>query len=97
MSVRIQTDEGVATICGDAIYNVETALIDRIGKVDALEPTLSQQFTVDERHETAAILRALSGTRFLLPGHDRAAVIEAGRVVGRVEGTTIPGPVTPLA
>jgi glyoxylase-like metal-dependent hydrolase (beta-lactamase superfamily II) len=97
MSVRVATAEGSAVICGDLIYNVAASLIERRGKLDALEPSLSQQFTVSGRQETAAMVRALSGTRFLLPAHDRPAVLAGGRVVGRIDGDRVPGPVTDLA
>ena len=96
MSVRVATAEGDAVICGDLIYNVAASLIERRGKLDALEPSLSQQFTVSERQETAALVRALSGARFLLPAHDCPAVLAAGRVVGWIDGDRVPGPVTSL-
>jgi glyoxylase-like metal-dependent hydrolase (beta-lactamase superfamily II) len=94
MLIRVDTDEGVATICGDVVYNVAAALVDRPGKYDAWESGVSQNFTLSEREETAAIRRACVGTRLLLPGHDRPALLELGKVVGRIAGTTVPGPVT---
>jgi glyoxylase-like metal-dependent hydrolase (beta-lactamase superfamily II) len=93
MTVRVTTDSGVATLCGDLIYNVAASLIERRGKYDAMEASLTREFTVSRREEAAAVWRALSGTRFLLPAHDLPAVVENGRVVGRIDGTTVPGPV----
>lgn len=94
MSVRVATAEGDAVICGDLVYNVDASLIGRRGKLDAFEPSLSQQFTVSDRQETAALVRALSRARFLLPAHDRPAVLAGGRVIGRIDGGRVPGPVT---
>jgi glyoxylase-like metal-dependent hydrolase (beta-lactamase superfamily II) len=96
MTVRVATAEGDAVICGDIIYNVQASLVERRGKLDAFEPSLSQQFTVSERQETAALVRALSGARFLLPAHDHPAVLADGRVVGRITGGRVPGSVTGL-
>jgi hypothetical protein len=37
----------------------------------------------------------LNSGRWILPIHDRPAVVERTRVVGRVLGDTVPGPVSP--
>jgi glyoxylase-like metal-dependent hydrolase (beta-lactamase superfamily II) len=96
LSVLVETDAGVANICGDVVYTVQDSLVDRIGQLQALEPQTSNNFSTANVAEKAAIKRALETGRFLLPSHDRqGAVVEHGRVVGRV-GSTVPGPVLPL-
>ncbi len=98
MLIRVQTDEGVATICGDVVYNVKGALIDRTGKLDATEPSTSNNFVGSVQEEIGSIHRALRGTRFLMPGHDVPAVLGhvPGRplpaVIGRM-GAEVPGPI----
>ena len=92
MSVRVASDEGDALIVGDLIYNVDASLVARRGKVDAFEASLSQQFTVPDRQESAAIARAVASCRFLLPAHDRPAIIDRGRVTGRVSTGRVPSP-----
>jgi hypothetical protein len=51
MTVRVTTESGVATLCGDLIYNVDASLIERRGKYDAMEASLSREFTVSRRDE----------------------------------------------
>lgn len=96
LSVLVDTDAGVANICADVVYTVQDSLVDRIGQLQALEPQTSNNFSTANVAEKAAIKRALESGRFLLPSHDRqGAVVEHGRVVGRI-GSTVSGPVLPL-
>lgn len=95
MSILVQTAEGIANICGDIIYDVEAALLTRPASLFAGEPTLSNNFTVTQLEEGAAIKRAVQ-YRFVIPAHEDAAVCEAGEVVGRVHGDVVPGPITPV-
>ena len=44
------------------------------------------------RQEKAAIKKVVASSRFVLPVHDRPALIEAGQVVGRLQDA-VPGPV----
>jgi hypothetical protein len=46
-----------------------------------------------KRQEKAAIKKLLSTARFLLPVHDRPAMIETGQVVARLQDA-VPGPIT---
>ena len=91
--VLVQTEEGVANICGDLIYDVHDSLVSPYGEVNANEPRVSGNHACTKRDEKTAIKKALSDCCFLLPGHDTPAVIEHGKVVGRLEGS-VPGPVT---
>ena len=94
LSVLVQTEEGLANICGDIFYDVNDSLVSPYGEINANEPRVSGNHASAKRDEKTAIKRALSDCRFLLPGHDTPAVIEHGKVVGRLEGS-VPGPVTP--
>jgi glyoxylase-like metal-dependent hydrolase (beta-lactamase superfamily II) len=68
MNVHVDTAEGLATICGDVIYDFQNQIID---------PWIS---------------KLLNRSRFLLPVHDKPAMIEAGQVVGRLQ-EQVPGPI----
>jgi glyoxylase-like metal-dependent hydrolase (beta-lactamase superfamily II) len=89
--VLVETDAGVACICGDLAYDVQDQLTSPIGQVAAGEPTPIPNSPRTRREELAAMKRALGQGRFLLPMHDRPAVIEHGRVVGRLTDR-VPGP-----
>ena len=82
--VLVHTDAGVACICGDLVYDVEDQLARPLGQVAADEPTPIPNSPRRRREELAAMKRALGQGRFLLPMHDYPAVIENGRVVGRL-------------
>lgn len=96
MFVRIQTEDGVATICSDVIYSVQDQLVDPMQASHAWEPLVSNNFAVSLEEEKAAIGRALRDTTFLLPSHSRGARLDHGRVTGFLDGCRIPGPHTPL-
>ena len=59
-----------------------------------LDPAVTGNHGGSKRGEKGAIRRALRGARFVLPAHDRPAVVEHGRVVGRAFDR-VPGPVIP--
>ena len=96
MFVRIQTDDGVATICSDVIYDVQDQLVAPMQASHIWEPLVSNNFAVSLEEEKAAIGRALRDTTFLLPSHSRGARLEHGRVTGFLDGCRIPGPHTAL-
>jgi glyoxylase-like metal-dependent hydrolase (beta-lactamase superfamily II) len=96
MNVLVQTDEGVACLCGDVVYEVQDQLCSPVWQIHHAEPQTSGNHSTSTLQEHAAIKRALCSARFLFPSHDRmGAVIECGRVVGRVD-RRLPGPVLPL-
>jgi glyoxylase-like metal-dependent hydrolase (beta-lactamase superfamily II) len=92
MNVLVETDEGVACICGDIVYHVHDSLIDPFHVVLASEPQVTGNHGNSKRQEKAAIKKALNSGRFLLPMHDQPARIENGRVVARLTENAIPGP-----
>jgi hypothetical protein len=91
MNILVDTDEGVACICGDVIYDIAHQLIDPHLQVMELDPAVTGNHGGSKRGEKAAIRKALSGARFVLPAHDRPGVVEHGRIVGRTFDST-PGP-----
>jgi glyoxylase-like metal-dependent hydrolase (beta-lactamase superfamily II) len=91
MNILVDTDEGVACICGDVIYDIAHQLVDPHLQVMELDPAVTGNHGGSKRGEKAAIRRALVGSRFVLPAHDRPGVVEHGRIVGRTFDST-PGP-----
>ena len=83
MNILVDTDEGVACICGDVIYDVVHQLVSPHLQRMELDPAVTGNHGGSKRAEKAAIRKTLNGSRFVLPAHDRPAVIEHGRVIGR--------------
>lgn len=83
MNVLVDTDEGLAVICGDVIYDVAFQLIHRHLQVMADDPAVTGNHSGSKRGEKAAIRKAIKDARFVLPAHDRPAVLERGHVLGR--------------
>jgi glyoxylase-like metal-dependent hydrolase (beta-lactamase superfamily II) len=92
MNVLVDTVEGTACICGDVVYDVANQLINPFHQIMYMEPAVTGNHAVSKRREKAAIRKAVNSGRFLVPMHDRPAVIEHGRVAGRLFDT-IPGPI----
>jgi glyoxylase-like metal-dependent hydrolase (beta-lactamase superfamily II) len=95
MNILVETDDGVACICGDVIYDVVNQVVEPFLQVGAMEAQTTGNHGTSKRQEKAAIRRVLNSGRWILPIHDRPAVVERTRVVGRVLGDTVPGPVSP--
>ena len=96
MNVLVETDEGVACICGDIVYHVDDSLVDPFHVGLASEPQVTGNHANTKRQEKAAIKKALNSGRFLLPMHDRPARIEGGKVVARLTENAIPGREVPV-
>jgi glyoxylase-like metal-dependent hydrolase (beta-lactamase superfamily II) len=92
MNVLVDTDDGVACICGDVIYDVHHQLIEPHLQVMFEDPAVTGNHAGSKRGEKAAIRKTLVGNRFVLPAHDRPAILEHGHVVGRTFDS-VPGPV----
>jgi glyoxylase-like metal-dependent hydrolase (beta-lactamase superfamily II) len=91
MNVHVETAEGRATICGDVIYDFNDQIITPFHEISEQEPRTTGNHGVSKREEKAAIKKLLSGSKFLLPVHDKPAKIEGGHVVARL-GDVVPGP-----
>ena len=83
MNILVDTDEGVACICGDVIYDIHHQLVEPHLQRMELDPAVTGNHGGSKRGEKAAIRKALVGARFVLPAHDRPGVVEGGRIVGR--------------
>jgi glyoxylase-like metal-dependent hydrolase (beta-lactamase superfamily II) len=91
MNVIIRTAEGVATICGDVIYDFNDQIVEPFHEIGDMEPRVTGNHGTTKRQEKAAIKKVLASSHFVLPVHDRPAIIEGGQVVGRLQDA-IPGP-----
>ena len=92
MNVIVKTNEGNATICGDVLYDINDLLVDPFHEISDMEPRVTGNHGNTKRQEKAAIKKVIASSRFVLPVHDRPALIEAGQVVGRLQDV-VPGPV----
>jgi glyoxylase-like metal-dependent hydrolase (beta-lactamase superfamily II) len=92
MNVIVKTNEGVATICGDVLYDINDQLVEPFREISDMEPRVTGNHGTTKRQEKAAIKKVVASSRFVLPVHDRPALIEAGNVVGRLQDS-VPGPV----
>lgn len=92
MNVLVETDEGVACICGDVIYDINNQVVKPFHQVLFDEGQTTGNQGTSKRQDKAAIRKALNSGRFVLPMHDRPALIDRARVVGRLL-ESVPGPV----
>src|SRR5437667_2851624 len=92
MNIHVHTADGIATICGDVIYDINDQIVTPLNEIHDAEPRTTGNHGTSKRAEKAAIKKLLSNSRYLLPVHDRPAKIEGGTVVGRLHDQ-VPGPV----
>lgn len=92
MSISVETNEGIATICGDIIYNLNDQVIDPFHEIADTEPHVTGNHAMSKRDEKAAIKKVVARSRFVLPSHDYPALVEGGHVVGRLRHA-VPGPI----
>jgi len=81
MNVIVKTAEGVATICGDVLYDINDQLVDPFHEISDMEPRVTGNHGTTKRQEKAAIKKVLARSRFALPIHDWPAIIDGGQVV----------------
>ncbi|ORE92231.1 N-acyl homoserine lactonase family protein [Acuticoccus yangtzensis] len=92
MNIHVETAEGRATICGDVIYDINDQVVRPYMEINANEPRVTGNHSTTKRQEKAAIKKLLSGSKFLLPVHDKPAKVEGGQIAGRLD-MAVPGPV----
>jgi hypothetical protein len=92
MNIHVHTADGIATICGDVIYDLNDQIVTPFNEIQDGEPRTTGNHGTSKRAEKAAIKKLLSSSRYLLPVHDRPAKIEGGMVTGRLHDQ-VPGPV----
>jgi hypothetical protein len=56
---------------------------------------VTNNFTTSVLQELGALKR-LAKYRFVLPAHDTPGVLTRGQLIGRVNGLTVPGDITPI-
>ncbi len=93
MNVVVETAEGLANICGDVIYDFNDQIVEPVMQTQFMEPQVTGNHAGSKRSEKGAIKKLLHNYKFLLPIHDKPALIEDQQVVGRLE-QQIPGPVS---
>jgi glyoxylase-like metal-dependent hydrolase (beta-lactamase superfamily II) len=91
MNVHVDTVDGLATICGDVIYDFNDQIVTPFHEISDMEPRTTGNHGVSKRDEKAQIKKLLSNAKYLLPVHDRPAKIEHSMVVGRMHDV-VPGP-----
>ena len=97
MNVHVHTAEGIATICGDVIYDFNDQIVNPFHEIHDAEPRTTGNHGTSKRAEKARDQEAaVNSSRFLLPVHDRPAKIEGGR---SWRGCTdqVPGPMVQIA
>ena len=93
MNVHVHTANGVATIWGDVIYDINDQIVTPFNEIQDSEPRTTGNHGTSKRAERAASKKLLSQSRYLLPVHDRPAGVEGGVVVGGLQDS-VPGPLT---
>lgn len=91
MNVIVETEEGLACICGDVIYDINDQIVDHVRVNNWMEPQVTGNHSNSKRAEKAAIKKLVNNYTFLLPVHDRPAKVERGQITGR-PGMMVPGP-----
>jgi glyoxylase-like metal-dependent hydrolase (beta-lactamase superfamily II) len=92
MNIIVDTADGEANICGDVIYDFTDQIIEPYRQTQHMEPQVTGNHGGSKRQEKAAIKKLLAHHKYLLPIHDRPALIEGQQVVGRLQDS-VPGPV----
>ena len=85
MNVHVHTAEGVATICGDVLYDINDQVVEPFRENNDGEPRTTGNHGTTKRAEKAAIKKVLANARFILPVHDRPAKVEHGTVIARLQ------------
>ncbi len=90
MNVHVETAEGIATLCGDVIYDINDQIVTPLRQTQNYEPQVTGNHAGSKRAEKAAIKKLVNSSTFLLPVHDKPAKVEQGAVVGRLD-MQVPG------
>lgn len=93
MNVVVETAEGLANICGDVIYDFQDQIIEPVHQDQFMEPQVTGNHSGSKRAEKGAIKKLLNNYKYLLPIHDKPAMIEHQQVIGRLE-LQVPGPIS---
>ena len=92
MNVHVHTADGIASICGDVIYDFNDQIVQPFHEISDGEPRVTGNHGTSKRQEKGAIKKLLANARYLLPVHDRPAKVEHGQIVARLHDV-VPGPI----
>lgn len=67
LMVLVDTDEGVACLCGDVLYGFEGSVLEQLNQTNLHEPQTSNNFTSSMVQEKAAIKRVLNAGALRAP------------------------------
>jgi glyoxylase-like metal-dependent hydrolase (beta-lactamase superfamily II) len=97
MNVLVETDDGIACICGDIIYSIQEQLVRPTFQLQRHEYRLAGYSDVAHAQEKGAVKKVVHSGQWILPTHDQPARMARGGVVaGRLVGTVVPGPTVPV-
>jgi glyoxylase-like metal-dependent hydrolase (beta-lactamase superfamily II) len=80
INVWVDTNDGLACICGDIIYRVDEQLFSNKGTL-LNDPIISGNTVVTRRSEKSSIKNALSRATVMYPSHDRNFRVQNGRPI----------------
>ena len=63
--------DGIATICGDVIYDFNDQIVNPFHEIADHEPRVTGNHGTSKRDEKAAMKKILNSSKFLLPIHDK--------------------------
>ena len=92
MNVHVDTADGLATICGDVIYDFNDQIVTPFHEISDHGAAHHRQSRRLQARREGADQEAAVERAYLLPVHDRPAKIEHGLVTGRMHDA-VPGPV----
>lgn len=94
LNVLVETRRGLANICGDVFYNVKQQYEKPFNEINHREVRVSGNTLESERAEKAAMKKIINRSDWILPMHDAPALLDkTKKIVGRVNGRKVPGPV----
>jgi glyoxylase-like metal-dependent hydrolase (beta-lactamase superfamily II) len=96
MNVFVETQEGVACICGDVVQDVRMQIVDPPQQINHRELRLSGNSGMPQFADRTAIKALLGQVQWLLPAHDDSYQVADGRIVGCLSGPQLPGPIDAL-
>ena len=96
MNVLVETDDGIANICGDVLYSLNHQCREPFAERNCYEPRISGNTIFSERDEKRAMKRIYYKSDWLVPSHDTPVRMDDSKdrtLGGALVGITIPGPV----
>ncbi|MBN9550530.1 MAG: MBL fold metallo-hydrolase [Alphaproteobacteria bacterium] len=95
INVLVETDDGIANLCGDVIYSLKNQCRQPFAERNCYEPRISGNTVFGEREEKRAMKNVYYNCRWIVPTHDtpvRMLDDKARTLGGALAGNIIPGP-----